>query len=479
MKQRFSKIVLLFPPFSPGFKSKYGMPPLGVTYLATVLKNNKVKISIIDAQMEGLTMDQIEERIKKEKPDLLGISVFTQYFVLSKTIAERIKQVLPKTKIVFGGCHINSTKDETFKYTTAVDYLVYGEGEYALLELVKGESLEKIKGLIYRDNNKIKINEPREFIENLNALPYPDFNLIQNFNINFCNAPYANKKPMISILASRGCPYNCAFCDIHHTNGRKLRLRSVDDVIEEIKYNIKKYNIKYVIFKDSTFTINKKWILDFCEKLIEDNLKVGWHCNSRVDTLDEEMLRLMKKAGCNNISFGVESGSQRILNLLRKRITIRQIVKTFKILNKVGVESHAAFIIGSPTETLVDVKKTIFLAKKIKPTFAQFCKGVGYPNTAFYDMAVEKNLIDPYWYTKTTIVYGESYLIDPTFGGEIQPNFDTEEWIKIAHRGFYLRPGYVLTAIKKVIKQPGFILSIISMGSFFMRWMFQKEDLDE
>jgi SAM-dependent methyltransferase len=248
----------------------------------------------------------------------------------------------------------------------------------------------------------------------------------------------------------------------------------VGNVADEIQGLVKKYRARYIIFKDSTFIINRKWVMALCDELIKRKIDIHWRCNARVDLVDEELLRKMKRAGCRNISFGVESGSQRILDLLKKNTTIGQIKTAFKMVNKIGIETHASFIIASPMETKEEAKKTIELAKEIKPTFAQFGNGVAYPNTEYFDLGRQLGLIDEKWYTKTKKLYSETYLVDPSIGGEFKVDFDAEAIVKMAHREFYVRPAFLITAVKKIIRQPGFAFDLFKSGMALLGWINKK-----
>lgn len=316
------------------------LSPLGVQYLAAYLKSNNIDCDIIDLTFTGWS--EYEKQLQDKKPEYIGFSIATPIAEIGLKAINMAKKVLPNSITIIGGPHA-TVEAENLKS----DIVVIGEGEKILLEIIQ--------------KNIKKGTFVGERIENLDNIPFPARDAI---NMN----KYIEINSAIEVMASRGCPFNCLFCQPTQRRifGNKIRMRSPDNVISEINELIKKYGRGYrIYFEDDTFGWNKEWLEKFCSMV--KPLKIEWNCNTRVDMVDEERLRMMKESGCAFIYYGVESGSQRILNFMRKGITVEQIEKAFELTHKIGLFCHAFVIIGTPTETKEDLEATRSLIEKIHP----------------------------------------------------------------------------------------------------------------
>jgi radical SAM superfamily enzyme YgiQ (UPF0313 family) len=265
-----------------------------------------------------------------------------------------VRRLLPNTMIIVGGIHPTLLPERTLKDMEA-DLLVIGEGKLTFRELIsclkEDRSFQKIPGIAYRLNGEIIINPLRPLIDNLDLLPFPARDLIFNpedFSINYG-----------MIFTARGCPSKCIFCASNKLWSRKVRFRSKENILEELKAVIKTHSISYFRFTDDTFTLNKKRTLDLCQLIIDEKLNIAWECDTKVKCLDEELLEKMKEAGCIQVNIGVESGSERIRRLIRKECSIEKIEKAFRLINEVGIEAVAYFMFGFPSETKEDMEKTL------------------------------------------------------------------------------------------------------------------------
>ncbi len=443
---------------SEGKKPKFTLPPLGILYIAAICKKEGFSVKIIDAESEGVTTEQLIERIVKENPRFLGISVMTPQIIQALEISKKVKERIPNTKIVLGGGHVNSVGKEIFQFSKDVDYLIHGEGEYTFLELLQKKKDEEVKGLIWRKNDEIIKNAPRTLIEDLDSLPFPDLDLI---DLNLYRVPYSQHSKTMSMICSRGCPYRCSFCDAFKTHGRKARVRSPKNIVDEMENNYKKYGVKDFSIRDSTFVLDKKWVEEICDDIQKRGLKISWRCNSRVDTLDETILRKMKKSGCHVLGIGVESGSQEVLNRIKKGITPQQVIDAFKIIDKVGIRAIGFFMIGNPGDNPENVRKTIELAKKVNPDFAHFAICTPFPNTELYDWALETGALkNKHWYMKK---------VEKWMGYHLQLGYITlpglnpkqqEELLKKANKEFYFRLRYLWKAIKRLNSISGIKMNI-------------------
>lgn len=455
------KIVLVLIPTRPGEKRKFTASPLGLLYLGSYLKNLGHQVTIIDADTKGYTLDELAKKIVAKKADLIGITVMTPFIANVLNLSKKIKILNPKTKICLGGIHITATSQESMEESKYVDFLVVGEGEYTLAELL--EALEKktdfkqIKGLIYRneENGQIIKNELRPPIEDLDSLPMPDLDLIENLDFKNYDAVYAGGRKIINILGSRGCPFKCTFCAAHLVHGRNVRFRDPKKIVDEIEYNKNKYGVSYVSFKDGTFTVNHKWVKEICQEISNRKLNIGFCVNARIDTITEEILRIMEETGCNSIGFGIESGSQHLLDKMNKNTTIEKIKDVFKIVNKFNFIVTNSFMIGNLGDTKETIEKTYQLAKELKSLTVGFSPLTAFPGTQIYYDALGDNLINPKWYLKRVTDSDDEFVSTGVYDGVLPfKDFTTEEMTKKIHYRFYSRPAYILSVFKKIIQKP-------------------------
>ena len=317
------------------------------------------------------------------------------------------------------------------------------EGEETITELVdrlEGKnnlSFEQILGLVFKRDGQVIVNPPRPLINNLDSLPFPARHLIpvkKYFDV------FSRNKHFVTIMATRGCPFNCLFCDRRNRLGRKWRVRSPENITREIKQVIDNYGIKEFMFFDDDFIIDKEWGMKVCQKL--KPLNIIWECRNRVDMLDEETLRAMKNAGCYRIRLGFESGDNHVLKVLRKGITAEQSLACARLCQKIGIEVFGYFMMGLPEETPLAIERTINLALKINPSFAIFSKTRIPPSSDLFDYAVRTNQIkEDHW---------QRYLAGQETNGA--PALSTKElseemvdhYLKKAIRKFYFRPKYIL-----------------------------------
>jgi len=445
-------VLFVYPPTKLGKKIKFGFPPLGILYLASFLESKYVRVRVVDCEIKGCSLKQIVNLVKAERPFLLCMSIMTPQVISSIKIANAVKKNCD-TKIVVGGPHISSTIGEIFRFTESVDFLIYKEGEYSLFELYetlkKKGSLSKIDGLIYKKGKKVIINRSREPILDLDSLPIPDLRLV---NLKDYNSSYAKSLPLTSIMCSRGCPFNCSFCDQYATHGKKLRLRSAKNIADEIEKNYYEFGVKQIMFKDSTFTLDRKWVKELCDEIKRRKLKINWTCNTRVDCLDEETVKCLKDAGCYMVNFGVESASQKVLNNINKNIKISQIVDAVKLCKKHKLQVTGYFMVGNPGENRQAVLKSIRMTKSLDFDLITFGATIAYPNTDLFRWAVENNAItDKYWYMKESST--ESSGGRSVLGNLNLRDLPVNEQIKLvkkAHREFYLRPRYILKKLMSI-----------------------------
>ncbi|MFH1780773.1 MAG: radical SAM protein, partial [Candidatus Nealsonbacteria bacterium] len=334
------KIVFVFPPNI--FQTKQSMPPLGIAWLAAVLRENGFKdVSIIDSIANRYTNEQVLDLLKNSRPDIVGISFGTQIRFNAFDLARLIKKELPAILIVAGGPHATLCPQDTLENISEIDIICRGEGEYSFLNLVKVVAekgdISAVRGISFRDTSgKIIHNDPQSPIENLDSLPFPARDLLPMEK--YEQKTTLSKKRCTNIMSTRGCPYQCVFCSVSRQWGHQIRYRSSKNVVDEIELVLKTYPfLKAIRFFDDVFTMDKNRVLEICRLMSERNLNISWECEARANTIDEEMVLAMKKSGCEFIDLGIESGSDRILKNIKKNITVKQAIEAAKTIKKAGI----------------------------------------------------------------------------------------------------------------------------------------------
>lgn len=375
--------------------------PLGIYYIAAVLEKNNIDAVVIDNHLDSLPNEQVVEKILHLEPGVVGFSVTCVNIVNADQVAEAIKKKSPETIVVYGGPQATIVPDDVIK-NRFVDYLVLGEGEESFVELLNslengGANMADIKGIYYRSEGKPLFTGPRPLIKDLDSLPFPLRPVTEIGKYPNEGHGLIEAEPVLTMSSSRGCPYKCTFCSSSYFWRRRYRARGAKSVVDEIEYLITNYGAQGINFREDNFTVNKKRVMEFCDEMIRRKVNVKWLCESRVDNVTPELLDKMYKAGCRGVWCGVESGSQRILDFIKKGYKIDQIKTAFKLFKKFKIKAGAGFMIGFPGETMNDIQKTLTLAKKIQPDWAYFQAYVGFPRGELYDYIVENRLYDSEW----------------------------------------------------------------------------------
>jgi len=456
------KILLISPPTDSVIKRVVGTtgPPLGLAYLASMIKDEH-DVAIIDSIVENLNFEMARKKIKKFDPDVIGITSTTSMIPDAYKVANIAKEINENVKIVIGGPHVTFLPEKTMEECKSIDFVVRGEGEITFKELMgaleKEKDLEGIKGLTFRKDGRIINNLPRELIKNLDELPLPSYELLPMEKYQADGIKFG------TVMTSRGCPFNCAFCSSSLQFGKRWRGHSDSKVIEELKHLHEEYKVREIEFLDDTFTLNRSRAIKIAKRIREEGLDISWTASSRVDLFTDEVAQAMKKGGCHTVYFGIESGSQKTLDFIGKKITPEQSVAAVKKAKKHKLRALGAFIIGFPEETNDDIKETMKFSKKVGVDYAQFTIATPYPGTRLWKYAISKNLILTFNWRKYT-------TLDPVMKLK---NFTTQQITKLlqkAYISFYIRPLYL---IKDLILRKGFIFrraipSAIKMASSVM-----------
>jgi anaerobic magnesium-protoporphyrin IX monomethyl ester cyclase len=388
------KVLLINPPqtFYPGSEQPAGNLPLGLMYMAAVLNTGSYKPEILDAFVTnssfqkngeiinvGLPFERIKQEILIRKPDIIGIAgPFTCQIGNSVKISNLAKQVDPSILTVVGGPHVTSVPKEFLEEEKDVDIVVTGEGEYAMLDIAQyfegKKQLGEILGIAYRKEGKVMLNSPRPFIRNLDELPYPAYDLVDmEHYLSPKKIGYRSfRNRAISMITSRGCPFNCCFCSVHLHMGREFRAHSANYVLNHIQYVVEKFDVHNLFFEDDNLTLDLSRFEVICDGLIEKKIKIGWETPNgvRADCLNFNLLQKMKKSGCQSVFFGVESGDQQILdNVICKNLDLDRVVEVAKLCRDIGLKTGAFYIIGFPGEKKENMQRTVDFALKLKRDF--------------------------------------------------------------------------------------------------------------
>ncbi|MBL6991476.1 MAG: radical SAM protein [Bacteriovoracaceae bacterium] len=455
------KFLLIYPPETsliradnPTFldEDRGANPQLGILYIAAIARQQTSwEVEVIDCIAENLDYNSLGEKVKEYKADLCGISALTfNLFDVIETITI-VKKLSPTTKIILGGPHVHIYPRETVRWKN-VDYVAVGEGEMVIPAFLKAfpikDKMQNIPGLLYKDSyGNIKESSPcPPLIQQLDALPFPARDLT---DINLYSSIVSKNNPITTMITSRGCPYHCSYCD-RPNMGKIFRFHSADYVIKEMRA-CQELGIKEIFIYDDTFTVNRKRVIEICKKKVEEGIKIAFDVRARVDNVDEKILRALKEAGCERIHFGVEAGTEKIQKILNKGITLDQVEEAFKLTKKVGIKTLAYFMIGSPTETIEDIKESIKFSIKLNPDFLSVTILTPFPETSIYRQALNEGVI-PNDYFKEFARYPTLDFTVKYWEQELSRD-ELFEMLQYFYKKFYGRPSFI---IKKALQVRSF-----------------------
>ncbi len=420
-------------------------PHLGLAYLAAVLEKAGHTVKIIDIDADGVSREKFIADLKKADYGLVGITTTTPTFNKAIELTKIVKDN-SKAFTVLGGIHVTVTPEESIK-CDSVDFIVKGEGELTILELVRyleeGTDITSIDGIYYKNNGSVIQNRDRALINNLDDLPFPARHLFDKHNYSY---PDALLKPTMPIITSRGCPANCTYCNSKSIFTRRFRVRSPQNILEEIECLIKEFKVKEVHIWDDNFTTQKKRVLQIRDEIKRRNIRIKFAFPNglRADYVDKEVLRALKDMGTYSIAFGVESGNQRVLDRVNKNIKLEEIERAFRLARKIGLETWAFFMIGLPGETKDSIKDTIDFAIKLNPDVAKFHILKPFPGSEVYKEFLKEGLLLDNNFDHFGIHTPPVHRLET-----LSPE-DLLRWHKMAYRRFYLRPSVIIRQLLRL-----------------------------
>jgi len=438
---------ILLPSYMKAIQEGLGfLPPLGLLSLAGYLKaHSAYHVRVVDALLDDLSDDDLTDIIKEENPDVVGIHTITYALLDVLGISRIVHMINPGIKVVMGGPHTSIFSEESLGFSE-IDYIVVGEGEVPFHKLLKylesgDKKLLPIPGVMGKESELSRVAIPY-IHRDPDSLPYPAREM----------TPYkryasvvSKHLPSTTIMGSRGCPYSCTFC--YTAGGKKYRPRSVENIFGEIRECLE-LGIREFFFFDETFTLDRERVIELCRRIIEEKIEIYWDVRCRVDLVDPEILKWMKKAGCQRIQYGVESGNERILGILKKGFTTDAAERAIRWTKEAGIATYADFMIGNPGETLKEIMETINFVARLNPDYVHYSITIPLPITELYREALQKGIIgEDYW---------TEFAKNPTSDFRIrywEENFtpgQLEELLIKAYHSFYLRPGYIVKTLGKM-----------------------------
>jgi radical SAM superfamily enzyme YgiQ (UPF0313 family) len=481
------KVQLIIPPggyFAERWSKGSTMPPLGLLYIGAVLEKQGIDVRIVPADMKNMSWKDIKQDIFDYQPDIIGVTSTTENRFQSFKLVKLAKKTFPQAMVIMGGPHASMAAEDCLAHIPELDLVVRGEGEETMVELCRWHkegkdlrALDSIAGISYRIGGEVKSNPARPLIRDLDSLPYPAFHLVpfEDYHFTF-PVPGQGELPAVNIMSSRGCPFKCNFCATPINWGRNVRMRSPENVIDEIQRLIERYGVKVIFFFDDTFNVNKKRVEQICDLIIERNLDIFWKCDVRIDLIDKPLLTKMKQAGLFHLSFGLEAASERVRNeIIDKKVDIEDFHNLVEWCQELEVIPNVFFIYSHPTETWEEAQETIKIIE-------QYGDGIEasiailhiYPGTPLEETARENGVLprDFTWVKR----YRSKIVTLPTAQGDVPLYLDKLTWSQVSELIFrWSLSGGQSSLLRKI---PRVISNIRSFGDIaryvVMAWVYAK-----
>ncbi len=376
-------------------------PSFGLLCLAAVARRAGSAVAVVEASARNLSPEAALQEVVAFKPDVVGFTATTSEIVQAADLARRVKMALPQVLTVIGGCHVTALPEDTLRSFPAFDMAVIGEGEETLCEMLQrmsgGERCPAVEGAVVRDGDAVRRMGARPLIHELDSLPLPAWELLAGFPRDFHPSPGRIRRwPCASVVFTRGCPNQCVFCD-RSVFGNRCRAYTPAYAVELVRDLHDRHGVRELLIEDDTFVLSKDRVREFCERLIGRRIGISWSCLGRADRVDPDLLKLMRKAGCWHISYGVESGDPDILKAMHKRLDVDQIRMAIRWSREAGLRTKGFFIVGFPGETQQSLAKTKALACSLALDDISVMQMTPFPGSELYEMAERHGIFERDW----------------------------------------------------------------------------------
>lgn len=446
------------------------IPGLGTLTLAAIARERGHQVHVVDGKRTGTSIDDVAERVVRLQPTHVGISTSTIAALNAGAIAERIKALCPDVVITVGGPHVSAIPERTLDMFPGFDYGIVGEGERSYFELIDalaaGQPLTGVSGLVYRDAAGIHANARAAYLDGdeLDKLPQPAWDLIPDFPLRFQpNVFNYRATPVASIITSRGCPFSCTFCD-RSTSGKRGRFHSVDYVVKMCR-RLDALGVRHILFYDDLFTVNRKRVVDLCHAFLKEGFRFTWSCNSHPNLLDADTLALMRRAGCWQIAYGIESGSQRVLDVVKHEVRIPRMIETLRMTQAAGIRTKGLMMMAHPTEGEDSLKETVEFLRTAPLDLVQITKFTPYPGTPSYGGIRAQGTFDEQWDAMNAM----NWVFVPT--GLTRDTL--EHYFRLAYRTFYSRRDVIWGLARAIMTEPRFLGRVFTYVRVGARgWLF-------
>ena len=474
-------VVFVNPPL--GLEERYGalsaaantMPALGVCNLAAVARREGYRVGLVEACSLGLGLEGTVSAIMEHRPDFVGLSALTLSINSAASVAGRLKEINPRVGIIIGGAHVTAVPELTMELFPPIDVGALGEGEGLIVDLLAalsgGDDISSVSGIIYRNDGDTLRTERRPFLEDMDELPFPAFDLLPRFPLAYHPGPFRFRRlPAASIVTSRGCPNKCTFCD-RSVFGSKCRAHSPAYIVNMLKWLISEYGIREVLFEDDTFFLFPARVREICEMILSEGIDLSWSCLARVNAVEPKVLSLLKKAGCWQIGYGIESGNQRILDLVGKGIKLEAVRRAVRWTKEAGIFSKGFFITGNQTEDEGSLRETMELALSIPLDDITVTMLTPFPGSQIYREAASYGDFDDDW--------RKMNLVNAVFVPRGLTRSQLEEQMSGMYRKFYLRPRIIVNYIGRMFTQWRAIPAIFLGFVAFLKTAFGRKKAQE
>lgn len=439
------------------------IPGLGVLMLAAVAREHGYAVHLIDAKAHGTPLDEIAARVARLQPDYLGLSATTISVNNAARIATRVKRMCPGVVTILGGAHVSAIPERTMAAFPDIDYGISGEGEIALFELLarleSGAPIDGVPGLAHRRDGDIVANPRAPYIDDLDSLPKPAWDLLPDFPHHFQPSLFGYpRSPVATLITSRGCPFSCTFCD-RSTSGRKGRMHSVATVVD-LCGDLVERGTRHIMFLDDLFTVRKDRVVAMCEAFLDAGFDFSWSCNSHPNLLDAATMKLMKRAGCWQIAYGIESGSQRVLDVVKREVRLPKLIETLRMTRDAGIRARGFLMLGHPTEGLDSLTETEAFLRTVPLDLCQITKFTPYPGTPAYPTVRQHGTFAEDWERMNAMNF--VFLPNGLDEATLERSFDR------CYQAFYRRPDVVRGLLRILVREPRFAARLAASARVYL-----------